>query len=225
VEGSRRLEVTSEAVTLVDFKVLTKNFPQTATYLLENKKRLENREKGKMKGAQWYGYIYLKNMRKQSLEKLCVPRLVESLFAAHDSQGNHFLDNVDVGGVTWKAEYQEQNLTYLLALLNSKLLRWFFPFVSAPFRGGWLSANRQFLSQLPVRVINISDKADKVRVDKIVALVAKMIATKPKCNAARSDKDRTYYENMCAALDRQIDAMVYELYGLTNEEIAIIEAD
>jgi hypothetical protein len=30
---------------------------------------------------------------------------------------------------------------------------------------------------------------------------------------------------MCAALDRQIDALVYELYGLTDEEIAIIEAD
>ncbi len=27
----------------------------------------------------------------------------------------------------------------------------------------------------------------------------------------------------CAALDRQIDAAVYELYGLTEEEIKIVE--
>ena len=27
----------------------------------------------------------------------------------------------------------------------------------------------------------------------------------------------------CAALDRQIDALVYELYGLTPEEIALVE--
>jgi hypothetical protein len=26
------------------------------------------------------------------------------------------------------------------------------------------------------------------------------------------------------ATDRQIDALVYELYGLTNEEIAVVEA-
>jgi len=41
--------------------------------------------------------------------------------------------------------------------------------------------------------------------------------------AAQTDKDKTYYENKCAALDRQIDRLVYELYGLTEEEIAIVE--
>jgi hypothetical protein len=39
----------------------------------------------------------------------------------------------------------------------------------------------------------------------------------------QTDKDRTYYENKCAALDRQIDKLVYELYGLTEAEIAIVE--
>jgi type II restriction/modification system DNA methylase subunit YeeA len=36
-------------------------------------------------------------------------------------------------------------------------------------------------------------------------------------------KDKDFYENKCAALDRQIDALVYELYGLTAEEIKIVE--
>jgi len=31
------------------------------------------------------------------------------------------------------------------------------------------------------------------------------------------------YENKCATLDRQIDNLVYELYDLTPEEIAIVE--
>jgi hypothetical protein len=39
----------------------------------------------------------------------------------------------------------------------------------------------------------------------------------------RTDKDKTYYENKCATLDRQIDALVYELYGLTPDEIKIVE--
>ena len=41
----------------------------------------------------------------------------------------------------------------------------------------------------------------------------------------RTERDRNFGENKCAALDRQIDALVYELYGLTDEEIAIVEAD
>ena len=40
---------------------------------------------------------------------------------------------------------------------------------------------------------------------------------------AKTDKDKTYYENKCASLDRQIDRLVYELYGLTEEEIKIVE--
>jgi hypothetical protein len=34
---------------------------------------------------------------------------------------------------------------------------------------------------------------------------------------------KTYYENLCSTLDRQIDQLVYELYGLTEEEIKIVE--
>jgi hypothetical protein len=40
---------------------------------------------------------------------------------------------------------------------------------------------------------------------------------------AKTEKDKTYYEGKCAALDRQIDKLVYELYGLTEAEIAIVE--
>jgi len=34
---------------------------------------------------------------------------------------------------------------------------------------------------------------------------------------------KTYYENKCAGLDRQIDRLVYALYGLTADEIKIVE--
>jgi hypothetical protein len=36
-------------------------------------------------------------------------------------------------------------------------------------------------------------------------------------------KNQDFYENKCAALDRQIDALVYELYDLTPNEVKIVE--
>ena len=36
-------------------------------------------------------------------------------------------------------------------------------------------------------------------------------------------KDTNSYTTCCAALDRQTDALVYELYGLTADEIKIVE--
>jgi len=148
---------------------------------------------------------------------------VERLHAAWDSDGDHFLDNVDVGGITFKSEYRHQGFLYLLALLNSRLLAWYFPFISAPFRGGWLSANRQFLSQLPFRLLNFSDPSDKSRHDEIVQKVEAMLEAKKQLAGARTDKDRDFYEKKCASLDGQIDRLVYQLYDLTDDEIRIVE--
>jgi hypothetical protein len=38
-------------------------------------------------------------------------------------------------------------------------------------------------------------------------------------------KNQDFYENKCAALDRQIDALVYALYALTADEIKIVEGN
>jgi type I restriction-modification system DNA methylase subunit/predicted type IV restriction endonuclease len=215
--------VEDETATLIGFDTMSKLYPQTATYLLKNKKTLEARERGKFRGRDWYRFGRSQNLGIQEKVKLCVPRLVESLYAAYDAEGNHFLDNVDVGGITLKAAYQQQGLVYLLGLLNSKLLRWYFPFVSAPFRGGWLSANRQFLSQLPLRVINFDDPTDKARHDKMVVLVERMLELHRQLAEAKLPQARTVLQRQINATDRQIDKLVYELYDLTDEEIRIVE--
>lgn len=53
----------------------------------------------------------------------------------------------------------------------------------------------------------------------------RLVEAKKALARAKTDKDRTYYENKCATLDRQIDKLVYELYGLTDDEIRIVEDD
>src|ERR1039458_1833723 len=138
-------DVENETAALIKLPLLSAQYPRSASYLLENRKRLEARERGKFKGAEWYRFGRSQNLGIQGRVKICVPRLVDSLGATIDRLGTHFLDNVDVGGVTLKPHHETLGLHYLLALLNSSLLRWYFPSVSAPFRGGYRSANRQFL--------------------------------------------------------------------------------
>jgi len=215
--------VENERASLIDFETIQRDLPKTAAYLLENKKLLEGREKGRMKGPVWYGYIYLKNMARQSLVKLCVPRLVGQLHAAYDHDGSHFLDNVDVGGVTLKAAYGPQGLEYLLALLNCRLMRWYFPQVSAPFRGGWRSANRQFLSLLPVCVIDFKNAKETAIHHQVVGLADSMQTLHKQLAAAKSVAQKTVLQRQIDATDAEIDRLVYDLYGLTAEEIAIVE--
>jgi type I restriction-modification system DNA methylase subunit len=153
-------KVKGDKADLIDFDEIQKQFPKTAEYLSKNRTALENREGAKFKDEQWHRFGRLQNLTRQAIPKLCVPRLVDQLHAAWDENGEVFLDNVDVGGVTVKPDFEDLKMPYLLALLNSRLLRWFFPFVSVPFRGNYFSANRQFLGQLPIKLIDTKKKKE-----------------------------------------------------------------
>ena len=215
--------VVDESAELIRFELLSRSYPRTTSYLLENKRTLETRERGKFRDARWYRFGRSQNLGIQARVKLCVPRLVDRLYAAYDAEGNHFLDNVDVGGITVKARHAGHTLPYLLGLLNSAVLRWYFPHVAGRFRGGWLSANRQFLSQIPIRAVNFDDPKDVALHDRMVALVERMLDLHKKLAAATIPADKKLYGRRIEATDKEIDALVYELYGLTEEEIAIVE--
>ena len=79
------------------------------------------------------------------------------------------------------------------------------------------------MEKVPIRAADMKNPSDVARHDKLVALVDKMLLLVPKLRSAKTDGDRATLENAVAATDRAIDALVYELYGLTAEEIALVE--
>ena len=52
-----------------------------------------------------------------------------------------------------------------------------------------------------------------------------MLAAKKQHQQAKTESDKTYLERKCETLDKQIDELVYKLYGLTEEEIKIVETN
>jgi len=115
-----------------------------------------------------------------------------------------------------------EDLNYFAGLLNSKLL-WLWYSHCAKRRGVGLEINGNVLARTPIRRIDFSDAADKAKHDRMVRLVEQMLEAKKHLAKAKTDKDKTYYQNKCVALDRQIDRLVYDLYGLREEEIGIVE--
>ena len=57
----------------------------------------------------------------------------------------------------------------------------------------------------------------------MVGLVERMLDLHKRLAAATIPADKELYQRQIEATDRQIDALVYELYGLMEAEIAIIE--
>ncbi len=96
---------------------------------------------------------------------------------------------------------QELPASYLLGLLNSKLLNWYF---------------RCFSTNSNVNGYEVEDfpmpKATEQQKQAIISLVDKIL------NAKRSDPSTD-----TSALEREIDGLVYGLYGLTEEEVKVVE--
>jgi hypothetical protein len=209
--------ISDSSVALIPFEEIRTSCPKTAAYLEANRRNLEDRERGAGHGERWYGYIYLKNMARQSLPKVCVPRLVDVLHAAIDEQGSHCLDNVDVGGVTWRENYSRLTSFSLLALLNSALWRWYFPNVSAPFRGGFWSANRQFLGHLPVPKQPHNDKTYRAMVE-LDRLARRRQDLSRRREATRTPAEQAVWVRDAKAVEDSIDEVVFGIYGVTGDE-------
>jgi hypothetical protein len=50
-----------------------------------------------------------------------------------------------------------------------------------------------------------------------------MLSLNKRLPEAKTDHDKTALQRQIDATDQQIDQLVYELYGLTEEEIRIVE--
>ncbi|GAA7388569.1 class I SAM-dependent DNA methyltransferase [Helicobacter pylori] len=99
---------------------------------------------------------------------------------------------------------EREHAKFLVGLLNSRLLDWLFRKTSTNNH-----VNLYELETLPISQIT---KSNQPTADKIIALVDKILQIKEKDPKANTQK-----------LEKEIDALVYRLYNLTDEEIKIIE--
>lgn len=100
------------------------------------------------------------------------------------------------------------NPYYILGLLNSKYTSYYLmnKFRDKHLAGGYLAINKSTIEQLPFKIAE----------DESQTIIINNVKTILKAKSANSSADTT-------ALEFEIDRLVYQLYGLTEEEIAIIE--
>lgn len=118
---------------------------------------------------------------------------------------------------------ENYSLEYLLGLLNSKLMDFVYSLMN-PEKGEALAeVKKQHVEQLSIRTIDFSDPSDKALHDRMVQLVEQVLSLYKQLPNAKTGHDKTHLQRQIDASERQIDKLVYELYGLTEEEIAVVE--
>jgi len=138
-----------------------------------------------------------------SKRKIIVANMTTVLEAFFDAKAEYLAGKSTVIGI---GDYQ--NMLFLTGLLNSKLISTWYQSVnhSTKMSGGALSVTADRINQIPIPAVPTDEH------QLIIALVNKIHSAKKKNPMADTTK-----------LEQQIDALVYELYGLTDEEIALIE--
>ncbi|WRG82630.1 class I SAM-dependent DNA methyltransferase [Helicobacter pylori] len=191
-----------------DFSI---HYPIIYAHLLSHKDKLLKRNKDETgKRYEWYclqrwAASYYQDFEK---EKIVYGEIVQ--------EPRFYLDNGECGLGYFYAEATSfiltgEHLRYLLGMLHSKLITFAF---KTFYAGGGLGESgyrykKAFIERLPIP--QITPKNQELA-DKITDSAKQILALKekdPKANTQRSEKE--------------IDALVYRLYNLTDEEIKIIE--
>jgi len=151
--------------------------------------------------------------------KIVIRQTGDSLIAALDKDQFIVRDNL----YTIIPRQGNLDLRYVLGILNSRLLNWFYQRIINPEQGEALAqVKRGHLALIPVFLPDLSSQVDKSRYDRLVELVEQMLSLNKRFIDARTPHEKTILQQQIDITDQQIDRLVYELYGLTDEEIKMV---
>jgi hypothetical protein len=116
----------------------------------------------------------------------------------------------------------ESSSLYLLGLLNSRLIAFILNTTRNESGAGREFFSRDDLMAVPVYTPDLDEPADRARHDRVVLMVSRIIGLAKNRESARDEPSALRIQNEIAVTDRKIDALVYDLFHLTKEEIAIV---
>ncbi|EHG4018427.1 class I SAM-dependent DNA methyltransferase [Campylobacter coli] len=193
--------------TFPSLKIDIEQYPALKQYLSQFLPRIEQSgEKGcrKKTSNKWFetqdNIAYYEEFEK---EKIVYPETTQGAYFVYDNKGI-FLEKTAFFIVC-------ENLKYLLGLLSSNLITYYYKNFSQGCKLGTkgYQYNKHALENLPIPKIN--SKNQNI-VDELINLVDEILKAK------EQDKNANTQE-----LENKINSLVYKLYNLTEEEIKIIE--
>lgn len=192
--------------TLISEITLRTKYPKTYEYFSTFKRELSSRGSERMEYESWYAMWCPRTLEKFTANKIITQVLASSANYTVDYTGKTlFVGGGNAGGYGIIPK-DENNLLFLLGLLNSRLLDFYLQKHSSRFRGGFYSYARRFIQNCPIAKANEPEK------NHISEIVSEIIEVKKYDTKADTRN-----------LEFKIDTLVYQLYGLTDEEIQIVE--
>ncbi len=216
ISNERYLIFTRRGVEIKKYPAIKRYLHQFKKQLMPKPKNWKEEWQGRKPGSyQWYEIqdtiAYYHEFEKP---KIIIPAIVQKASYAFDKLGFYSNDKTSIIAC---------DDLYLLGLLNSQVLDFVLHSIASTKRGGYFEYKPMYVQKLPIRSIDFDNPTDKATHDKIVQLVEIMLTLNQKLATSLDSHSRTVFKRQIEATDRQIDHLVYQLYGLTTEEIGMVE--
>jgi hypothetical protein len=195
---------------LVRMQELKDDYPLTHAYVEHYAKVFKARESGKPwkdgKLDEFYAYIYPKNLNKFDQDKLTSMEICSS-------HPNITFDDQSTYHTTKVYSFVKEDSTfesyhYFAAILNSSLFWWFLKMTGDTLQGDARTVKTNYINPFP-----LPEKVSAATEKKLSELTKSLIAAKAK--ATKPEK--------IAELETEINTAVYALYGLDDDDVAVIE--
>ena len=111
---------------------------------------------------------------------------------------------------------------FLLGILNSKIGWFMISNYCTRIQNGYQLIFK-YLTKIPIPDINSNHNNDKSNHNKLKELVEQMLKLQKDIDTTRTPQSKELIQRQIDVIDKQIDKLVYELYGLTEDEIKIVE--
>lgn len=197
-------------------ETLRQKYPIGWNYLYSKREQLKSRNKGVIDMQNWYAYVYPKNLIKFEEEKLIVQVTAQRPTVLLDESGLYMTGGGSGPFYGIRPKVPEIPIKYLLGILNSSFFNWIVHKQSTNLRGGYIKFSKQYIETFP---ININ------RNNEMLPLVERLLVLNKNLQEASVPQIKTTIQRQIEATSKEIDRKVYALYGLTEEEIKIVEGN
>jgi type I restriction-modification system DNA methylase subunit len=209
-------DLRSARAKLYSLDELQERWPLTRDYFVRYEALLKGREEGRLRSShEWHQFG-----RRQNIEKFARPKIMTQVLAAGnsfslDASGTfYFVGGGNAGGYGLQLkDSSEENMAYILGVLNSRPVEFYHHLISTPFRGGFFSYGRRFLEPLPIPEGTTESR-------EAIAKVAKEL-TEAHARARALVKGTDRHREILAGIDElevRLDRLTLDLFGITAEE-------
>ncbi len=153
----------------------------------------------------------------EAKEKIMLRRVGDRIIATYDNKRYYALNTIVV--ITPKEDLG-MSLKALLGILNSKLVNFYYVFYLKSTKKVFSEIQARQFAQIPVPS---KKKIEEFNTTQIDGLVDQMMVLEKTRSSASAESETIALQRQIDATDGQIDELVYKLYGLTDEDVRIVE--